>query len=110
MFAEEHFLRNKFGAAYLKWSESTPAFLPKLKGYRKPELSFSFRSVLKREYNGFFATIVSFTAIDFAKHAINQHLFTLSTQWIYIGIAGFVIFITLRTLKKTTKVLEVRGR
>jgi protein-S-isoprenylcysteine O-methyltransferase Ste14 len=110
MFAEEHFLRRKFGDAYLKWSSATPAFLPHFGHYRKAGLDFSLRNVLKREYNGFFATIISFMALDFAKHAIHQANYTLSTHWIYIGILGFLIFFTLRTLKKATKVLEVKGR
>lgn len=110
MFAEEHFLRKKFGDEYLRWAAHTPSFLPACKGYRRPGLAFSLRNVLKREYNGFFATIISFAALDFAKHAIHNEVFTLSPHWIYITIFGFVVFITLRTLKKTTRLLEVTGR
>lgn len=31
MFAEEQFLRAKFGEVYLKWAEKTPAFIPSFK-------------------------------------------------------------------------------
>jgi protein-S-isoprenylcysteine O-methyltransferase Ste14 len=110
MFAEEYFLRNKFGKDYLVWSENTPAFIPKCKEYRKAKVSFSVRNVLKREYNGFFATIISFVMLDFLKNAVHNGSYSPTKHWIYIGIAGFLVFITLRTLKKTSKVLEVRGR
>lgn len=110
MFAEEYFLRKKFGDAYLIWSEKTPAFLPFFSKYRKASLPFSLKNVLKREYNGFFACILSFVALDFAKNAFHYNLLAVSTHWIFTGIAGFLIFITLRTLKKTSRVLEVKGR
>ena len=47
MFAEEHFLRNKFGEQYLKWAASVPAFVPKLGNMASPNLSFSWKKVLK---------------------------------------------------------------
>ena len=35
MYAEEQFLRNKFGKDYLEWSNKTPAIIPKLANYKK---------------------------------------------------------------------------
>ena len=64
MFAEEQFLRGKFGQAYLDWSASVPAFWPVLGRWKEPEVGFSMRNVLKREYNGFFAVFVCFAWID----------------------------------------------
>ena len=55
MFAEEQFLRGKFGQAYLDWAAGVPAFWPALGRWKSPEVGFSLRNVLKREYNGFFA-------------------------------------------------------
>ena len=55
MFAEEHFLRNKFGEQYLKWAASVPAFVPKLGNMASPNLSFSWKKVLKKE-KGFKST------------------------------------------------------
>ena len=54
MFAEEEFLRSKFGGSYLEWANKTPAFLPRFRNWQRSSLSFSFRNVLKREYTGFF--------------------------------------------------------
>jgi len=110
MFAEEAFLRNKFGETYLKWAEKVTPFLPKLSNFQKSDLDFSFKNVLKREYNGFFAIFVSFAFIDFLQNYLKYNMLTLSMHWLYMLIGSFIIFFTLRSLKKYTKVLEVAGR
>ena len=38
MFAEEAFLRRKFGKEYEEWANKTPAFLPRLKNWKRPQL------------------------------------------------------------------------
>ncbi len=48
MYAEESFLRGKFGEAYLKWAEITPAIIPSFKNYKKPVRSFSTKKVLAK--------------------------------------------------------------
>ena len=54
MFAEEAFLRGKFGQAYLDWSVGVP-FWPRSLRWTAPDVQFSLRNVLKREYNFGFA-------------------------------------------------------
>ncbi len=114
MFAEEAFLRKKFGGDYLRWSKDTPAFFPNFKSYRNAGIPFSFKNVLKREYNGFFAVFVSFTFINAVKNYLDYQVFELDfildRFWQYALPVAFIIFITLRTLKKRTNVLDVEGR
>jgi protein-S-isoprenylcysteine O-methyltransferase Ste14 len=113
MFAEEAFLRKKFGDRYLQWSARTPAFIPRLDGWVSPAVSFSMRNVLKREYNGFFAVFVSFAMVDVAQHVrINGGWGddALSAHWAWMLLASGLLFLTLRTLKKKTGVLDVEGR
>ena len=50
MFAEEQYLRKKFGDIYDKWSETVHSFIPLTFNYITPGLPFSLRNVLKREY------------------------------------------------------------
>lgn len=114
MFAEEAFLRRKFGETYLAWSGKTPAFVPRLSGWSAPGVAFSLRNVLKREYNGFFAIFVSFALVE-AAHNLRQSGFDFSAQllnqhWVYMLAGSAAVFLVLRTLKKRTKVLDVRGR
>src|SRR5688572_286405 len=64
MLAEEEFLRGTYGAEYETWASQTPAFIPKLTGWISSNASFSLRNVLKREYNGLFAMLFSFAALN----------------------------------------------
>lgn len=114
MFAEEFFLRKKFGQSYLNWSEKTPAFIPSFSSWESAGWNFSFKNVLKREYNGFFAIFVSFLLVDILKNYVHfgysgwKNLIT--PFWMYATIIAFIIFIVLRSLKKYTKILDVKGR
>ena len=58
MYAEEQFLRRKFGAVYTDWASHTSAFLPSFKGYKRPEYDFSAKKVIKNEKNGLLAIFV----------------------------------------------------
>ncbi len=60
IFAKEQFLRAKFGKEFEEWANKTPAFLPKLSNYKHPDVPFSLRKVLKREYSGFFCYCLFF--------------------------------------------------
>jgi protein-S-isoprenylcysteine O-methyltransferase Ste14 len=114
MFAEEFFLRKKFGQSYLDWSAKTPAFWPKITAWKSAGWEFSMRNVMKREYNGFFAIFLSFALLDALKNYVHFG-FTrwedlVTPFWLYALAISFVIFILLRSLKKYTKVLDVKGR
>jgi len=118
MFVEEQFLRGKFGPSYLEWSDTVPAFLPKLTRWSSPGVPFSLRNVIKREYNGFVALFVCFAWVD-ALHGFRtagcdldsfvSAPFTL-TMWPVLGAAALPLFLILRTIKKRTKWLDVEGR
>jgi protein-S-isoprenylcysteine O-methyltransferase Ste14 len=110
MFAEEEFLKDKFGEAYTNWSKHTPAILPRFRAWRSAKLHFSAKNVLKREYNGFFAVVVSFVYVNAIKHFVLDHQIVVDKLWLIILGVAFLIFITLRSLKKYTRVLHVEGR
>ncbi|HEX8657942.1 MAG TPA: isoprenylcysteine carboxylmethyltransferase family protein [Hymenobacter sp.] len=116
MYAEEEFLRRKYGARYEAWAMSTPAFLPRLSGWKSPPLTFAPRNVLKREYNGLFALTLSFTIFSVLSHLLAYpdtkwpSLLVPTTLWRVILAAGAIIFLVLRTLKKHTRVLDIEGR
>ena len=115
---EEKYLRSKFGQEYLDWASVTPAFLPRTLRWKSPGVFFSFRNVLKREYNGAYAMIISFSAIDFA-HSLREgysselHLkevLMLSPFMMYLLLISTCAFLGLRFIKKRTKLLDVEGR
>ena len=110
IFAEENFLRNKYGDPYLKWTMETPIFLPRLRGWKKPDLHFSFKNVLKREYSGFFAMFFIFALFDLIENYVRSSQWQLDEFWSCALMSSAIITLVLRTLKKKTRILHVTGR
>jgi protein-S-isoprenylcysteine O-methyltransferase Ste14 len=109
MFAEEQFLRRKFGETYTSWAENVPAFIPRFSQYRKPSLPFSWKKVLKKEKNGFAAIFLLFAFLDVAGELIKGEQ---NFDRILLGGAIFsaVLYFILKYLKRRTKVLDEEGR
>ena len=110
MFAEEAFLRKKFGPTYDKWAACTPAFLPDFSKFRPAKLEFSMRNVLKREYNGLFNLVLSFVLINLMHSLIRQQIFMVHDFWLTCLATALLLLLILRTLKKKTRLLHVEGR
>ncbi len=110
MFAEEAYLRKKFGDEFEDWAERTPAVIPSFRNWQKAELPFSLKNVLKREYNGFFVIIVSMSLLELTGNIFAEGKPEFNTDWSIILSVGFFIWLTLRTLKKKTTLLHVEGR
>ena len=110
MFAEEQFLRRKFGEIYDKWSETVSSFIPFSFNYIPPKLPFSVRNVLKREYNSFINIFVIFTLMDIFRNYFLSERIYLTKMWIYLFVSALAIWIVVRTIHKYTRWLEVEGR
>jgi protein-S-isoprenylcysteine O-methyltransferase Ste14 len=110
MFAEESFLRGKFGETYEEWATQTPAFWPKLSRLTKPELTFSLRTVLRREYPGFFAIVFAFTLLEVIEKLFSGGSLMPGPFWVKFFLTGLVLYLTLLTLKRKTRLLKVSGR
>jgi protein-S-isoprenylcysteine O-methyltransferase Ste14 len=110
MFAEEQYLRRKFGDIYDKWSEKVSSFIPWTFHYKRPGLPFSIKNVLKREYNSFVNIFVIFIVLDvFRNYFLSERIY-LTKMWIWLFVAGGLIWLIVRTIHKQTKWLEVEGR
>jgi protein-S-isoprenylcysteine O-methyltransferase Ste14 len=110
MFAEEQFLRRKFGEAYDKWSETVSSFIPYSFKYIPSKLHFSVRNVLQREYNSFINIFLVFTLMDLFRNYFLSERIYLTNMWIYLMVSMFIIWIVVRTIHKRTRWLEVEGR
>jgi len=110
MFAEEEFLREKFGESFTKWAEKTPAFFPKFKNWIKPDLSFSLKAAINREYSTFFAIIVTFSLLDVISEFFLNGRLVFDRMWIMIFSFGLMIYLIVRIIKKYTTLLKVEGR
>jgi protein-S-isoprenylcysteine O-methyltransferase Ste14 len=110
MFAEEEFLREKFGNSYSEWAEKTPAFIPDIRKWRSSDMKFSYRKAIKNEYKSFFAVIVAFTILEIIGDIFVEKKLEIDRMWLSILIISLMIYTVIRFLKKRTKILEVQGR
>lgn len=110
IFAEERFLREKFGVDFVDWAARTPVIIPSLKNWRPPALPFSWKSALAREYSSFFAAVASFTVLAISKDILQAGKIVLDQTWLKIFLAGLIIYLTIRTIKKKTKILSTVDR
>lgn len=109
MYAEEQFLRKKFGEKYLEWSKGVPAFIPKFKNFQKSDLLFSWRKVLKKEKNGLFALFLIFCVFDISGEVIEnrtEYNYFLIIMCFLTGLS----YVVLKYLKKKTNLLEEVNR
>jgi protein-S-isoprenylcysteine O-methyltransferase Ste14 len=110
MFAEEFYLRGKFRSAFEQWAERTPAFVPDVRLWQPPDLPFSLKNVLRREYNNFFGAVLILFVLDGVGRYFAEGQVRLDPAWtIFLGV-GFTIWIVLRTIKRNTEWLRVPGR
>jgi protein-S-isoprenylcysteine O-methyltransferase Ste14 len=110
IFAEEAFLREKFGAEYMSWASRTPAFWPRPWLWRPPEMTFSFRTVIRREYQSAFGLIMALFAAEELTEWYMGHGWHIDAMWLAIVAAGAVAYLVIRFLHKCTSVLHVEGR
>ena len=110
MFAEEQFLRRKFGEEYDKYSAKVYSFIPLGFKFIPPKLPFSLRNVLKREYNSFVNIFLMFAALDiFRNYFLTEKLY-FTKIWIFLSCGAVTLWIVIRIIHKFTNWLEVEGR
>lgn len=111
MFAEEAFLRRKFGEPYINWASDKPAFIPKLKSPLKPKYPFSIKKILKKEKNGVAAMFGLFYLFEVVGEYIKWSNYTFKpTFWFWAFASSSVVYLILKIIKRNTNLLEEEGR
>jgi protein-S-isoprenylcysteine O-methyltransferase Ste14 len=111
MFAEEAFLRRKFGETYLTWAEDKPAFIPKLQSPTLPKYPFSIKKILKKEKNGVAAMFGLFYLFEVVGEYVKWGEFSFKPTFWFWGFAiSTVLYLILKVIKRTTTILEEEGR
>jgi len=101
MFAEEAFLRGRFGDEFTEWAETTPAFIPRFANWKPNIKPFSFKTVLRREQSGLLGIVVTFAFLEAVGDYVVDGRLELDPAWIIVLAAGLLIFCVLTALKKT---------
>jgi protein-S-isoprenylcysteine O-methyltransferase Ste14 len=110
MFAEEEYLHRRFGEEFAVWSARTPAFLPAFHLWTSPALSFSLRTVLRREYSGLFGLVSAFTLFEVVGDVVATGAFRFDSVWVGLFAGSFLAYCALVWLKRHTSLLRVTGR
>jgi protein-S-isoprenylcysteine O-methyltransferase Ste14 len=110
MFAEEEFLRRKFGNHFTTWAARTPLLIPRLANWHSPNLPFSWKTALKREYQTVFLTIASFTVFETISDSLLLNRFCIEPAWLALFGLAVVSFVAVRLLRTQTHILRVNGR
>ena len=110
IFAEEQYLRRKFGETYDTWAFRVRAVIPSFRRYMKAELPFSLRNVLKREYNSIANMFVVFALLDLLRNISVTGRFYLEPMYITLFVAALIFWGIIRYLVKRPRFLHVEGR
>ena len=106
MYAEEAFLRKKFGDDYASWADHTNAFFPSLRNWRPNALPFSWRKVLKREHQTLFLIVTAFTAMELVGDVIVYRKLEIDPIWAVLFGLSLSFFLVVRFLRKRTNLLR----
>lgn len=111
VFAEEEFLREKFGEVYLEWADQTPPFIPIHWNYVPPKISFSWKKVLKKEKNGLSALFLAFFLMEMIGTYVQNGRVVFEMNWLSVlTILTGLLYGVLKFLKSQTKILDEPGR
>ncbi len=108
--AEEDFLQGRFGAPYVAWAAETPPFWPRLHGWRRPDMAFSLRSVIRREHASILGGVIGLYLLELGLHTLPGATAPISPVWHRVVVAAVVIDIVVVVVKKFSDLLAVEGR
>ena len=109
MYAEEQFLRNKFGKAYIDWSDKVPAFVPDFKNFTKANLSLSWKKVVRKEITGIFVLFAIFFVFDYVGVYLENEK-ELNPFLLYSMIFLLIAIVIIKIIKKKTDWLKQENR
>jgi protein-S-isoprenylcysteine O-methyltransferase Ste14 len=110
IFAEEQYLRRKFGEDYDTWAFKVRSVIPRFRNFTRADLAFSFRNVIKREYNSIANLFIVFAILDVIRNIAVTGKFYMEPLYITLLVAALIYWAVVRYLVKRTKFLYVEGR
>jgi protein-S-isoprenylcysteine O-methyltransferase Ste14 len=110
IFAEEQYLRRKFGEDYDTWAFKVRSVIPRFRNFTKADLPFSFRNVLKREYNSIANLFIVFAILDVIRNIAVTGKVYMEPLYITLLVIALIFWAVIRYLVKRTKFLYVEGR
>lgn len=106
IFAEEQFLRNKYGDEYLQWASKTPTFIPRFSLWKKSLLHINLKKILRQEKTSFLVLFFLFFSIEFISEWELKTIFRNEWYWTFGLILGVVTYLVLKFLQYQTGLLN----
>jgi protein-S-isoprenylcysteine O-methyltransferase Ste14 len=103
IYAEEHFLINKYGNDYLEYALHTPAFIPKFNSYTKAQQPFRWFKAMKQEKSGILNLFLIVFIFRLAKGIIDSGSFSVEWYWSFALISSIILYVVLKILAKKFK-------
>ena len=101
MFAEEQFLRKKFGEVYLSWAQQTPAFIPQLTEFKRTYTKFKITKVVKQEKTGLLLIFLLYFLFYEIGLCITMNKFLIKFNfWLFAMIFSLIAYILIKLLEK----------
>lgn len=101
IMAEEAFLVEKFGDRYRTWADVTPALVPSTSRFTPATLTFSFKSVLSREYPTVLSTVLAFAFVDLVGQWRTGGVPLFDLRWKVAVLVAVLVAVVLRAFKKS---------
>ena len=107
MFAEEQFLRSKFGKVYTDWAERTPAFIPGFKNWKRNTLPFNRKKVVAKEKTGLVLVFLAFFLFNVLSDSIRNQGFIIERDgWLIAFAASLVYYFVVKVLRKHSSTIR----
>jgi protein-S-isoprenylcysteine O-methyltransferase Ste14 len=103
MAAEEAFLRGKYGAQFESWANSTPAFLPRMRGWVPPAHPLNMTRVLRGESSDILALFLIFATYDAFADTRARGEFHVDWWWVALLLASVVLYFATRVQRKRAR-------
>lgn len=104
MFAEEEFMREKFGDQYTNWANTVPAFIPALRKIKKPDYKFQWKKVIRQEKSGLLNLFIIIFLFDVVSQFATSKTFSISNDYrFYAFVVVLVYYIVVKIIQKSSK-------
>jgi protein-S-isoprenylcysteine O-methyltransferase Ste14 len=106
MYAEEAFLRSRFGDAFTRWAVRTPGFLPRFSHACRPAQPFSWRMAVRREHSTVLCVAALLYLLDIAGDLMTEGVLEHEPVKLSLMIAAILGSLCIHLLKRHTTALR----
>ena len=105
IMTEEDFLLNKFSDEYVKYTQDVNCLIPSFKNFKKTDRKFSLVTVLVREHDTMFTTMLLLLGAETIMEYFQLVRLHLDAFWIYLFAFVTFVYVILKFLKKTKRIV-----